>query len=545
MSQTEQAALENAEAIIEMFGGIRPMATKINVPVTTVQGWKKRNVIPGTRREDVLRIAKQLGLDVSKIVQPSQPAMQGSGANVPESVANENNGSETFKPLNPGGPLREEAVLFAQRPGSLESELQRTERRAVAKSAAINLFLVVLAIVSAVLLLLPQNDRRLDALESDVSAIQKKQSFLSSIIPDDIEAQIAALQAQVSGYRPALSSVLGKAEDISRDVLAPGTFQQRAERLEGHVTQVTGLTAPANLDALVTRLQALGESAVGQAQLEQATAQLNTLLAPVPEGDAAQAEQVLQNANQDPALALTFAGVPPQDMKAAALLLGMTQFRESLSRDNQSFESDLTLLKKLVGTEDPELVAAIDRLAPYAQQGVLTPTGLSQEFRVLAGDVVVASLQGEDVSIRDKAEARLGEIFYMEKNGEPVSGTETQKTLARTDKMLQDGNVEGALAHMQTLDGPALVAAQPWITKAQATLMAQKFKRMLTNTIGTHSSSAPIYNNGGPLMQGARGLNIPGHSGGVETPASVVPENPDTGVPPSYSDTGVPPVGPQ
>ncbi len=541
MSQTEPTALENAEAIIEMFGGIRPMATKINVPVTTVQGWKKRNVIPGTRREDVLRVARQLGLDVSKILQPSQPAMQGSGANVPESVANENiNG-----PIDLGAPLgttpfRAEEPVLSARPRTLESELQRTERRAVAKSAAINLFLVLLAIISVVLLLLPQNDRRLDALESNVSAIEKKQSFLSSLIPDDIEAQLAALKAQLGAYQPSFSSALGRAQDISRDVLGPGTFQQRAERLEGHVTEITGLSAPANLDALVTRLQALGESAMGQAQLDQASAHLNGLLASVPEGDAVQAEQVLQNASQDPALAETFAGVPPQDMKAAALLLGMTQFRESLSRDNQSFENDLTLLKKLVGTEDPELIAAIDRLAPYAQQGVLTPTGLSQEFRVLTGDVVVASLQGENVSIRDKAQARLGEILHVEKNGEPVSGTETQKTLARSEKMLDDGNVEGALAHMQTLDGAALVAAQPWITKAQATLMAQKFKRLLTNAIGTHGSggSTPVYNSGGPLLQGARGLNIPGHSGVIETPPPATPESYDP-------NTGVPPVGPQ
>ncbi|MGB4107946.1 MAG: mitofilin family membrane protein [Alphaproteobacteria bacterium] len=538
MSQTEPAALENAEAIIEMFGGIRPMATKINVPVTTVQGWKKRNVIPGTRREEILRVAQQLGLDVAKIMQPGQSAMQGSGANIPETVANENNGRA---PLNLSTPLRtEEAILSARRPGTLESELMRTERRAVAKSAAINLFLVLLAIIAAVLLLLPQSERRLDALESDISAIQKKQSFLSSLIPDDIEARFAALQVQISGYQPSLGSALGKAQDISRDVFGPGaaTFQQRAERLEGHVTHITGLSAPANLDALVTRLQALGESALGQAQLDQASAHLNSLLAGVPEGDPVQAEQVLQNVSQDPALAQTFAGVPPQDMKAAALLLGMTQFRESLSRDNQSFENDLALLKKLVGTEDIELTAAIDRLAPYAQQGVLTPTGLSQEFRVLTGDIVVASLQGEEISIRDKAQARLGEILQVEKNGEPVSGTETQKTLARSEKMLDEGNVEGALAHMQTLDGAALVAAQPWITRAQATLLAQKFKRMLTNSIGTRGSAGtPIYNGGGPLLPGARGLNIPS-SGLVETPSPDTPEN--------YNpNTGALPEGPQ
>lgn len=527
MSQNEAAPLENAEAIIEMFGGIRPMATKISVPVTTVQGWKKRNVIPGARREEILRVAKQLGLDIPKIIQAEQRPVQGSGANIPNKID-----SSDFTARN-ADKIQDEAPSFIKpepyvapkaKADSLESELIRSERRAVTKSTAINLFLVVVAIISVVLLLLPERDRRIQALESDVSAIKEKQSFIRSLIPDDIEAKFAALQAQLGGYQSSLGSSLGsavnEAQVISNDVLGPhaGSVQQRAAKLEGHVTDITGITPPANFAALAARLQALSESVAGQYQLNQSTEQLMALLSGVPAEDPAQVEQALQSAQQqDPALAETFAGVPPQDLKAAALLLGMTQFRSSLNRDNQPFEQDLALMKKLVGQDDPELVAAIDRLAPYAQQGVLTPSGLSQEFRGLAGDVVVASLQGEDISIREKTQARLGDMFQVEKNGEPVSGTPTQKTLAKTDKLLQQGDLEGAVAHMQTLNGPALAAAQPWLTKAQATLMAQKFKRMLVSTINVKGlvGGAPIYNTGGPLP-GARGLNLPPAPGLIE-----------------------------
>lgn len=41
------------ERIIERFGGIRPMAHKLNIPVTTVQGWKKRGAIPLARHADL------------------------------------------------------------------------------------------------------------------------------------------------------------------------------------------------------------------------------------------------------------------------------------------------------------------------------------------------------------------------------------------------------------------------------------------------------------------------------------------------------------
>lgn len=41
------------ERIIERFGGIRPTAHKLDIPVTTVQGWKKRGAIPLNRHADL------------------------------------------------------------------------------------------------------------------------------------------------------------------------------------------------------------------------------------------------------------------------------------------------------------------------------------------------------------------------------------------------------------------------------------------------------------------------------------------------------------
>jgi hypothetical protein len=67
--KNELGALANAEQIIERFGGIRPMATKMDVPVTTVQGWKKRNVIPENRRDDVLRAAHLNNIELSDLIE--------------------------------------------------------------------------------------------------------------------------------------------------------------------------------------------------------------------------------------------------------------------------------------------------------------------------------------------------------------------------------------------------------------------------------------------------------------------------------------------
>lgn len=53
-----QASDIAAQPIIDAFGGIRPMAAKLGVPVSTVQGWKQRDTIPAGRIESIVAAGK-------------------------------------------------------------------------------------------------------------------------------------------------------------------------------------------------------------------------------------------------------------------------------------------------------------------------------------------------------------------------------------------------------------------------------------------------------------------------------------------------------
>src|SRR4051812_47992044 len=55
-----------AGPIIERFGGIRPLAAKLGVPVSTVQGWKKRGHFPANRRAELVAAASQHGVPLSE-----------------------------------------------------------------------------------------------------------------------------------------------------------------------------------------------------------------------------------------------------------------------------------------------------------------------------------------------------------------------------------------------------------------------------------------------------------------------------------------------
>lgn len=51
--------------VIQAFGGIRPMANKLGIAVSTVQGWKNRDAIPDSRHKDIREAARKHGVALS------------------------------------------------------------------------------------------------------------------------------------------------------------------------------------------------------------------------------------------------------------------------------------------------------------------------------------------------------------------------------------------------------------------------------------------------------------------------------------------------
>jgi len=70
--------MNQAERIIARFGGIRPMAAKLGIAVTTVQGWKERGTIPQPRHGEILTAAEAEGitLDAAELAEAAGEAPQ-------------------------------------------------------------------------------------------------------------------------------------------------------------------------------------------------------------------------------------------------------------------------------------------------------------------------------------------------------------------------------------------------------------------------------------------------------------------------------------
>ncbi|MCK5284705.1 MAG: hypothetical protein KAJ86_03870 [Alphaproteobacteria bacterium] len=494
MTNNNTQAIKDAQKIIERFGGIRPMAKKLGIAVTTIQGWKKRNVIPATRYEQILEAATSYSIDLSDIIQVGKTVDLADNEN-----NNENKNDNDFVKVVSGTFEKDEkpkvsvqGTTTQKQASDLDARLAATEKKAVTKSTWINVMLIVIVVVSIVVLLWPssqeviQNEGRLNILETDVDqlrgdvdAVRSEQSFLSTLIPQDLDQRIANLQEQARSTQKKLGEALDKVGEISNDVLGEnaGSVSERIAVIENHVSD---LTSSSQITDVLNKFKKLGETVGGQQQLSSTVSELNSLIFGLGGEDDGQFEQMLSVAREKSStLNQTFDGVPAQELKAAALLLGMTQFRQSLNRDNQPFDQDLQLLINLMGKDNPELVDSLQRLSPHAEQGILTLGGLTDEFKILAGDAVVASLRGEDVAFSEKAKARLNEVLQIEKDGELITGIPVQATVLKAESLLKNGDIVGAIEQMEALDGAPREAMEPWLNEAKATMLAQQLKDLM------------------------------------------------------------------
>lgn len=541
MSQEDADALKNASVIIERFGGIRPMAAKVGAPVTTVQGWKKRDVIPGSRREDVLKAANENSIDLSDLMKDA-PKMGSSSSvdkgeknpppsafvDVPAANGNENV-KITVEPIYRPQPKAFPSSLSPRIDTTHEELMQaitQGQKKAVRASIWTAVIFAGLLGGAAVLALLPsakkieQHGTQIAALETkvglmdkDVQAMNESAGFIKDMVPEDMRNRMAALKAQADDIQTNIKQIATQAQDISKTVLASdaGSLSDRLSVLEAKLGDMEGGQA---LQDLTARIRGLEVTVAGQEQLSASVAELTKIVDSL-DGHVSNLDQKMSDVRADASSALgqTLNGVSNNDMKAAALLIAFSQLRDSLNR-NQPFEDDLVLLQKLVGEEDPQLQEALMKLAPQAEKGgVLTADGLSEEFKGLAGDIVFSSLKGEDVSVSDKAKVRLTQILNVKKDGELLGGTPTQKTVARAQEQLDSGDVQGAIATLKTLDPQAQSKAEPFIQQAEATVLADQIQNMLrqmiVSNVGSNLAASPV--NASAVTQQIKNA-IPGNS---------------------------------
>ena len=486
---------DDAAAIIQKFGGIRPMSSKTNIPVTTIQGWKKRGTIPKTRRDEIMAFATQNDIDLTGSLDLKEdqqtPSMASLSAKKHDSAANENKtaihkisahkkATHVPRSVNMDQPTSEAIIKKA---------IKNMEHKTTLKTILISALFASATAAFLVFLFNPATNSssadkaRILELERKIEKLEARQSESSAaIIPENLAQDIEKMQDQMLIAIDEVKQNSGAFLKNNVDQL-----QDRIFDIEDTLAAMTTAEQRNTIRDWRSRLLGLFSTQAGKVKIQTALRDLSNVLSDIDikTVQTERVDSVLEGARaQSSALSETMDGVPVQDLKAAAMLLAMTQFRDSLNRDNQPFNNDMTVLKSLVSEDDIELQEALDKLAPYARSGILTPSGLTNEFKSLSGDVVIASLKGEDVSITERTTARINKLFQIEKDGELVTGTPTQTTLNSAENKLAQNDIQGAIVTLGNLEGPAAKLVRPWIAKAQATIAAEKMKIILNSGRG-------------------------------------------------------------
>lgn len=465
--------IENAEAVIEQFGGIRPMAAKMEVAVTTVQGWKKRNVIPADRADAVRAAARRHQISLDGIGDPAPVIEERPEPKQPEQKQPEPEQSAAPKPQQaapepiPG--LSREAVLAEINRSRREIEDRAVRKSLFAATALIGVFVVVSGVLIAV------GKDRMRVQEERISTVVSQVKTSHPVAQPLVEE----LGRKFDMLRERTEALQGTVRDLKYQ-FENGTVMQRVAALESALQALTG--GNADLSMVMTRMQEMQTSLQGQQKMQAMVDDLQKLVTGLEGRMEHMGPALMMEQDGDGALAEALQGVSPQELKAAAMLIGLSQFRDTMRRSGP-FADDLAMLQAMLGSDDPELNAAIAALAPYAERGVLSPSGLSSELRGLAGDIVVASVTGQDLSVQERAMARFQDVLRIQKDGQPINANEAQVTVAQAQAMLDAGDIDGAIATLETLKGPARETAQPFIDQAEATRMAQELQSVLTGTV--------------------------------------------------------------
>ena len=365
------------------------------------------------------------------------------------------------------------------------------QKRMVNRSIIIVGGFVLLVSAATIGILKPKNQKieesqsRILELEAELAAMKEEQTTFKGLVPEDWNEKLVELKGQASQAAHAIGKTVESVKEISSDLTNEAGLNKRVEQLQTYVSEIT---SESGIFALKGRFDEMRNSVIGEKTLDSSVSALIPIFADSKNKDESQLNAMIDMARaKNSSLQQSLSNVPKNELKAAAMLLAMTQVRSALNRGDEQFYSDLELLKNMISEDDVELRAAIDKLAPYSKDGVLTATGLRKEFQSVAGESVIASLRGEDVSFGDKISAKFNEILKVEKDGELVTGTPTQATLNKAEKLIEKDKWPDAVNLLRSkLGARELEPLRPWIKEAEKMISSRKLDSLIEDAMAAN-----------------------------------------------------------
>jgi hypothetical protein len=262
--------------------------------------------------------------------------------------------------------------------------------------------------------------RRIDALEKRLA--EAEQRLAQTAQPAAADAALAPLRDAVQRQKDELASLAGRTAALEqRPAPPPGADPAVLADLQGTTAKLG-----ATLAALEQRIVALASANASEAA-----------------------------ASVDP-----------------ALLLSLGQLRQAV-QGSGPFVAEFAAVTALAG-DRAELKAVLAPLAESAPQGVPSLAILRQRFDALAGSI--ASAGAAPAAADDWGGRVLGKLrglVTVRRVGTAAAGDSPDATVAQAESALAGEDLAGAVAALETLHGPPMVAARDWLEAAHRRLAAE------------------------------------------------------------------------
>ena len=481
------------EAIIEAFGGIRPMAKKLGAPVTTIQYWKKAGRIPVVRHGDILAAATAngiTGVDAAMLARTDGDAAAAEEkpvialpAGPVETVKDKESGSPEMKTsqenITPPGPTPEKPAPEKTSAASAPSAVPPARG-----GGALSGGIAVLALVVAVIAL------ALPHLRAPISAAIGAGPAEKLLGPDPstrvraLEDEVTALKA--SADPQALGVLSGKVSDLASSL----------QQISGELKLVQESAASLPADA-ATRLQAMeGRLAVAERSLQDFTAALGKvdiesvtkLTATVASMQDMQGRQGKDISDLDEGLRRVRdrLGVAEQqladqlhdNLANEAVLYAALKVGQSLETA-EPYDKALANMTALVG-EDTDFTAPLETLQAYAESGVPTLDDLRDRFRATIPDIIAATAGDSRPWWQKTLDTVSGLVSIRLEPGED-HGESVRGVIARAEARLNAADLAGAVSALEGLSGPPAEAAAGWLKIAHDRLAVDAAQRTMSD----------------------------------------------------------------
>jgi hypothetical protein len=482
-----------AQPVIQRFGGIRPMAQKLGVPVSTVQGWKERGAIPANRREEVLAAAARHNIvwEPGDLTVPAMPPVIETAAEPafaesaepdlppeePATAVRESEAEPAAAPWAAGGaeaaPGYEEPALSDTTASPAAGQHASEPRRSGLLPALLASALIALLIsasapwwtraVGLAPPVAPAGDpalaERLRALDRRIAELERRPAGA----PDNagLVQRLGALEQQNQQLRSDLDRVASTAAAPAATGAGDPALAQRIEAVSAEIASLRGELEGVRRDTAQAvapeRLGALSD------RIEENAAELRAM-----QGDLSRLVDLPKRV-QD--LGNTIEAASGQTQRTA-LILASGQLEAALD-SGQPYASQLGAVRRLA-IDDADLSSLLSQLEEHADEGIPSMAELRIRFSDTALAVAQAAQSDADGDWADRAWARLRSLVTVRPVGGDVPGESPEARVARAEARLNEGDLASAIGELEGLEGPAAEAAAPWLAGARARLSADQ-----------------------------------------------------------------------